>query len=105
MCFTVYKVQTTKDARPDETSTLAYGCRIHTTRDQRMVRENARNVLPWELEPTVRADVLGRRVPMVLAHHAALHQREVATAGLARAVGRRLGLVLGLVLGLGLGLG
>ena len=54
-----------------------------------MVRGKARNVLPWELEPTVRADVLGRRIPVVLAHHAALHQREVAAAGLARAVGRR----------------
>ena len=53
----------------------------------------------------MRADVLGRRVPVVLAHHAALHQREVATAGLARAVGRRSGLGVGVGLGVELGLG
>ena len=53
----------------------------------------------------MRADVLGRRVPVVLAHHAALHQREVATAGLARAVGRRLGLGVGVGLGVELGVG
>ena len=49
----------------------------------------------------MRAELLGGHVPMVLAHDAALHECEVASAHLALGLGSGLGLGFGLGLGLG----